>query len=1205
MFSTPAALPRGRRYPSRTPRSASAVSPTPSSLHHAAHRTADESMDVDLVSPLEEARERREGEERVLLKDDDYEVAIVGELPAELRALLAEMNIQTEPVRGAIDDRTGYAFLTFFDRCVVWKYQDARTRAPAFPSPSQLYTFPIAPSRSGALAHAALVPHQRREPGLLLVMPEGEARYWDSVTRALTSKDKFASVMVSLADGEEVNGVWRWENAVYLLSTTGGAICRLMLTSTDAGRALVVSSSFARPRNGLLRLFSRTQATGSPAVVGLAVGKDSGHGADVWVAKGKSVELWRVDREGGEHLVLEVNAQELLSGALPALEDKAWWDVQLLDIALLKDGTPVVAFACTVTLPGLVWSSTKPPSYAVATLVHAGAGEMQVGSVRELQYTTTAVLSSNQVFLSIPQGGSAVFAQFPDTVISFSLIPGSTFYEDIPLRDVNENRYLGHSTEPPVEGTVTCLTALSGLVSLSVNVESVAGKTHTSLQGVDREQLATEKLKERIEHAVYYGGSSANPLSFDLRSPDIEGDLASAIEQISKEIVSESYKHKPWILDLEQQLEERLDAARGLVVFVHSNHLLSRLSLTTRWSICMDAEEIAAARALWTLHEQELRDNPQSFLSPVLSEAVARSVGRQGDDEADTGIRSFFEHNIADIGRLTHHLGQIVEQERDSEDVIRRASVTLEADRLLVTLLTAAQDYRSEYSIRYGISEYSSPVPVWTETKENIDLLRLLNEKTTEDFRTVHLINPNNPPSDSYGADIEVLQDQLKYHVLFVAQAYFRVVRNCLSYLEHTQGDNSTEYRNLHGQHLSDRKWIVMHLVDVGHFQAALRLAEQEEDWETLVNLCTDEKLGATPALLEEYILNHGEAFAFQLYQHYYDTGKMYELLHRNAREEVQLLDRFLQQSKYYRISWIHDISMGNFQSASRSLLLEGTSTQKAIDSKTILSLGKLSELAQYTAKEFGQNNVGIVGAYDKGLEIVSVHDKLAEELAENIALGHLAQPDVLVTTIAETKATRLGDSALSDVFKACVKHVMHGDILSIEDLVDILTLKDNGRSEYKDYATALKAFERGETEIPPARAQLTLEALWRRVYLHDSWRELQASDSMSDSERQARLRGTAAYATLSATVEYMDPKFFLRPANCRRIATEDECRSRFVNYTAQQIAALQQGLDNEISQLEVTFTDEAPSSPTLGLEFLYDEVFALLRHDKETGMSM
>ncbi|EJU05598.1 hypothetical protein DACRYDRAFT_98268 [Dacryopinax primogenitus] len=1158
-------------------------------------------MDVDEILPAAgEGRERdvrqmRDGEvERVLLKDDDYEVAVVGEVPGEVKTLLESINLQKEPVRGAIDDRTGFAFLTLFDR-------DARTHPPAT---AQVYTFPLPPARSGTLAHAALVPHQAREPGLLVVLPEGEARYWDSVTRALTSRDKFASVVLSLSEGEEVNGVWRWENAVFLLSTTLGNISRLMLTSTNMGRALVASSPFARPRGGLTRLFSRAQVPGSPAVVGLAVVPDPARGADVWIAKAKSVELWRLEREGGEHLVLEVNMQELLSTALPAQEDRSFWDVQLLDIAALKDGTPAVAFACTLTTPGYVWSSTKPPSYAVATLAHAGSSDLQVSSLRELQYSTPSTLPSADVSLTAPQGGTTVFVQFPDTVISFTLIPGSVFYEDIPLRDLSENRYLGHSTDSPVEGQMTCLTALSGLVSLTVNVPSVTAKAQMMLHGVNREEVANGRLKERIEHAVYYGGSSANPLSFDFRSPDIEGDLAAAIEEISTEIVSSSYKYKPVVADLDRQLEERLDTAKELIGFIDSNHLLSRLSVTARWKICMDGEKIAAAKQLWTLHEDELRENPRSVLSTVLSDAIDRISAKQQGDGAESGIRPFLQDKIGEIGNLPHGIGELVEQERHSADSLHRANITLEADSLVVTLLTAAQEYRSEHSVRYGISEFSSPVPVWTETKENIDLLYLLNERTKEDYRSVYEINLNNPPSNSSRAEIKNLQEQLKYHLLFVARTYFRVVRNCLSHFEHSQGEDSTEARNLQVQHVAQRKGIIMGLVNMGHGQAALDIAEEEKDWETLVDLCTDEELGATSALLESYILNHGEAFAFELYQRYYQTGKIYQLLHRNAREEVQLLDRFLQQSGYHRISWIHDITMGNFQLAAGALMVEGKASTKTIDRKTMLSLGKVSELAQHTAKIYKENNLAIAGRYDKGLEMVTVHETLAEELAENIALGHLAQPDIMADTIAERKAARLGTSALVDVFKAAVKHVMHGDILSIEDLVDVLTLKDNQRGEYKDYGTALKAFEQSEAEMPTARAQLTLEALWRRIYLHDNWRELKPSDDMSDVERQARLRGTAAYATLWATVDGLDPKYFLRPANCRRVPTDDECRARFENYTSQQVAVLQHALEQEIGQLEDIFTEEGPDSPRMGLEYLYDETFALLGLDKETRMS-
>jgi hypothetical protein len=141
----------------------------------------------------------------------------------------------------------------------------------------------------------------------------------------------------------------------------------------------------------------------------------------------------------------------------------------------------------------------------------------------------------------------------------------------------------------------------------------------------------------------------------------------------------------------------------------------------------------------------------------------------------------------------------IIAQGEDSSDGLQRANITLEVDRLVVvsaacmayasqshpfqTLLSAAQEYRSENAIRYGISPFSSPVPVWTESKDNIRLLLVLNDKTLEDCRAVHQLNLDNLPSHMSREQIEGLQEQLKYHLLYVSEAYFRVVRNCLAYL--------------------------------------------------------------------------------------------------------------------------------------------------------------------------------------------------------------------------------------------------------------------------------------------------------------------------------------------------------------------------------------------------------------------------------------
>lgn len=67
---------------------------------------------------------------------------------------------------------------------------------------------------------------------------------------------------------------------------------------------------------------------------------------------------------------------------------------------------------------------------------------------------------------------------------------------------------------------------------------------------------------------------------------------------------------------------------------------------------------------------------------------------------------------------------------------------------------------------------------------------------------------------------------------------------------------------------------------------------------------------------------------------------------------------------------------------------------------------------------------------------------------------------DNQVDIIIKAKATKLKETkAFASVYKDLVKQLLQGKALSIEDAVDLLTLKDNDdyeRETVRDYATAL-----------------------------------------------------------------------------------------------------------------------------------------------------
>lgn len=87
-------------------------------------------------------------------------------------------------------------------------------------------------------------------------------------------------------------------------------------------------------------------------------------------------------------------------------------------------------------------------------------------------------------------------------------------------------------------------------------------------------------------------------------------------------------------------------------------------------------------------------------------------------------------------------------------------------------------------------------------------------------------------------------------------------------------------------------------------------------------------------------------------------------------------------------------------------------------------------------------------------------------------------------------------------MFKYLVRLLLQGKALSIEDMVDALSLKDNDY-RVEDYTTALHLLARAEVSdnifrvqhcakvillqnIPSARRLSAFKNVWRRIFIHD-----------------------------------------------------------------------------------------------------------------------
>jgi len=123
----------------------------------------------------------------------------------------------------------------------------------------------------------------------------------------------------------------------------------------------------------------------------------------------------------------------------------------------------------------------------------------------------------------------------------------STFEEAFPLRQ-NSTRFLGLSMPTYLAAPLSPTETLSLLTSSPSLVTVTVTAPHGSQQRVAPggvEALKTQRLKTRLEQAIFYGTREAeNPLAFDIQ-PDFEGDLAKASTAVSADILASSASPLP------------------------------------------------------------------------------------------------------------------------------------------------------------------------------------------------------------------------------------------------------------------------------------------------------------------------------------------------------------------------------------------------------------------------------------------------------------------------------------------------------------------------------------------------------------------------------------------------------------------------------------------------------------------------------------
>ncbi|KAJ1026767.1 hypothetical protein NDA16_002064 [Ustilago loliicola] len=670
----------------------------------------------------------------------------------------------------------------------------------------------------------------------------------------------------------------------------------------------------------------------------------------------------------------------------------------------------------------------------------------------------------------MPRGGPAAFVTFADTVIAKQLAPGCEGFEEvIRLKDDGRNRFIGSGCDSVDVGgdnsiaALSLISASSGSLLVETNINEIRKRCTTYTSASDRQRADTERLKGKLEQALYYSESPVNPLTFQLPAV-LQGTLMTAAANLSRELLTFSNPIAatvPASVDLRVALKDRSAKLKFLIKFIARCGHLEKLPQTTKRQLRSDAELAAALGELWVYQNEFYSSSTYSSSqgqSP-LARAIEVVMAEQGLGGGEDVVRRFFRHH-ADL--TTTVLGRLLKQSKEvvTQALGKRSRDVLELNRVVVGAVRAALRYRRECGGLYGVLEEKDSGAAyqgWTAESTTVQLLESLFSVTVNLIpdRTRELgssIDSTTTTTTNSGNEEPRIQLELKSQLCSLAEIALACYEERLHYLSSAAagaaaaggaGDSALERElSVFGTtYRSARPLFIRPLVTIGRSDKAFTLAEQYQDFRTLVELSTDPSL-RSDARIDTFLERYRESFAYELYSYYLEQNQPQVLLTQKP-EYSNLVLSYLEQT--------HNLRLGCISSLPLELPASGTPAA----------------------------------------------DELASEIVDTIA-----------TRLVEYPAYRQHYIALVQ------KLLFEGKYLASEDLVDLLTLKDAPSTQLEDFATAIKVLVRAK-DAPQQRLDSALKAVWRRAVIRDDWIALSETGGVSDQMVMQDLKATALYAVL------------------------------------------------------------------------------------------
>ncbi|KAF5373775.1 hypothetical protein D9758_000587 [Tetrapyrgos nigripes] len=1097
--------------------------------------------------------------ETIFAKSDQLSVSFYADLPVEVSQTLKNADFYRDLYTGEIDTVTGFALVASMQTCFVWQHALAVKGIPT----CYIFACPWDYNQTSPPFHSLIPYGPGREPGLILISNTGEIRFWDSIGIGLAGGEHYSTTYLSLPSEDLVTNLLRVDPQTYVVSTTSGILIQLLLTSSG-GKYHLTSRQFAKPAPSLSlsrlipSIFSQSASTSTTSQVtaepgnvsALALGAKSAEGSrEIWALVDSRIQRWDMRLEGWEEVMLDEDVADVVRASIRRTfgdsveNDDAKMDLELLDLAI--DGANklviLVSYAGPEETSLMSMDASVRRIYALAQISLVG-DMFRVESVRGIPYQST--FSSGAPMhprIQLLPEGLLVSVQFGDAVVMCAR--ETDYQERLELKSASD-RTLGVGIMP-MDSIVLVMTAAT-MMKVNVDIDQVLK--------FNSETGRAHLIKSIMTQAILYGSLPLNPLHFSF-PPEVDeeslmqgaGQLSRAVLESDPELVRSSY-------DMGSQLKSRKERLTWLIQFINENAVLLKMSQHSRQKLAADAEKLTAALDLWIQHSDFITTvSPQHSVLNDLVYNFMFEIGEIEEGYQGDHMRAFLRRHVAELGRVLHKVPDMLKN-APQQTGRTIAELLPESNRILLNVLQSAFDYREANIGVYGLE--SPMIRAWTSEPGIIDAaLSAFNHTTT--------VIESGTLSPSVKSELRL--PELATVLLACIHERIDWLSSSASMEDHSMKSESLQ---LGEQFDTLRPQSLEILRRNGYAEAAFSLAEKYLDYRSLADLCNSETVfppESNPYLpkIQAYVERFKEEFTTELYRWYIQHGEVRVIFAQDSMYDGYL-DKFFVSNPHPSISWLHDLNKRQHEAAAVALA-QAASKETNLDTRhLILSIGKLSYLAHLQESEQAADE-GLLDEFHDDLDFVSVHQSLLDEF--NSVLGNMRgrrSVETQLDTIVKERASKLMRTReLVHIFKNFVRELLQGKVLSIEDAVDVLTLKDNVDTP-GDYATALHLLAR--CQLPQARKASAFRSVWRRIYLHDDWSTIGVTANITDAELSKRYQTTAFYTTLLEILprEHQPEGYETTPDAALMVPSVEEISSRWPGMPQEQISRLMEDYDDE-----------------------------------------